>query len=92
MWLVKQSEFGKEVPCFEVEATAVEPMFDRLYSYLFGLPANANAEENSNKALPNAIFILNLDKVCSMFCVEAQEQILDIYLHCCTSFIKHSRI
>lgn len=59
-----QSEFGKEVPLFEVEATAVEPTFDRLYSYLFGLPADA-APEN-NRALPNAIFVLNLDKVCEL--------------------------
>lgn len=59
-----QSEFGKEVPLFEVEATAIEPTFDRLYSYLFGLPADA-APEN-NRALPNAIFVLNLDKVCEL--------------------------
>ena len=59
--MLQQSEFGREVPCFEVEATAMEPTFDRLYSYLFGLPADA--ENDPNKALPSAIFILNLDKV-----------------------------
>ncbi|XP_024397913.1 uncharacterized protein [Physcomitrium patens] len=60
--VARESEFGKEVPCFEVEATAVEPTFNRLYSYLFGLPADASADLDPNRALPNAIFILNLDK------------------------------
>lgn len=64
MRYVQQSEYGKEVPCFEVEATAMESTFDRLYSYLFGLPADAGAEHDFNRALPTAIFILNLDKVC----------------------------
>lgn len=61
---MQQSEFGREVPCFEVEATTMEPTFDRLYSYLFGLPPDASADNDPNKALPTAIFILNLDKVC----------------------------
>lgn len=69
----------------------MEPIFDRLYSYLFGLPATANAEENANKALPNAIFILNLDKVCSPYwdrvLCEVQAWIWDIFLQYCTSFI-----
>lgn len=60
---IRQSDFGKEVPLFEIEATAVEPTFDRLYSYLFGLPADAHSSEELNRALPNAIFILNTDKV-----------------------------
>uniref|UniRef100_A0A7I4FQ67 DUF7906 domain-containing protein n=1 Tax=Physcomitrium patens TaxID=3218 RepID=A0A7I4FQ67_PHYPA len=60
--VARESEYGKEVPCFEVEATAMESTFDRLYSYLFGLPADAGAEHDFNRALPTAIFILNLDK------------------------------
>ncbi|KAG0575716.1 hypothetical protein M758_5G026800 [Ceratodon purpureus] len=60
--LCRESEFGREVPCFEVEATAMEPTFDRLYNYLFGLPADASADNDPNKAFPTAIFILNLDK------------------------------
>lgn len=42
----------------------MEPTFDRLYNYLFGLPADASADRDPNKAYPTAIFILNLDKVC----------------------------
>lgn len=60
--VARESEFGREVPCFEIEATTMEPTFDRLYSYLFGLPPDASADGDPNKALPTAIFILNLDK------------------------------
>ncbi len=59
-----QSEFGLEVPLYEVEATSVEPTFDELYSYLFGLPPAAHSENDMNGPVPSAIFILNLDKVC----------------------------
>jgi hypothetical protein len=36
---------------------------------LFGLPADASADDDPNKALPTAIFIINLDKVCLHFAV-----------------------
>jgi hypothetical protein len=42
----------------------VEPTFDELYSYLFGLPPAAHSENDMNGPVPSAIFILNLDKVC----------------------------
>ncbi|XP_024519591.1 uncharacterized protein LOC9646786 [Selaginella moellendorffii] len=57
----RETEFGKVLPLYEVEATKVEPLFDRLYSYLFGVEPDANT--STHKHLPVAIFILNLDKV-----------------------------
>ncbi|KAK6160981.1 hypothetical protein DH2020_004362 [Rehmannia glutinosa] len=33
----READFGREVPLFEVEATAVEPEFEKLYSYLFDI-------------------------------------------------------
>ncbi|CAK9871609.1 unnamed protein product [Sphagnum jensenii] len=61
--VAREHEFGLEVPLYEVEATSVEPTFDELYSYLFGLPPAAHSENDMNGPVPSAIFILNLDKV-----------------------------
>lgn len=58
-----QSEFGREVPLFEVEASAVETEFHRLYSYLFDLESRGYSVEEMDRPWPNAIFIVNFDKV-----------------------------
>ena len=44
------------MPLFEVEAATVEPVFHRLYSYIFDL-------DNNDRPVPNAIFLVNFDKV-----------------------------
>ncbi|KAJ7566052.1 hypothetical protein O6H91_02G086100 [Diphasiastrum complanatum] len=59
----KQSEFGQEVPLYEIEATSVEPSFQKLYTFLFGFGADTNLATEMNSPVPNAIFILNFDKV-----------------------------
>lgn len=58
-----QSDFGMEVPLFEAEATVVESEFQRLYSYLFDLENKAHSSEEIDRPWPNAIFIVNFDKV-----------------------------
>ncbi|WCJ23297.1 hypothetical protein M5689_005329 [Euphorbia peplus] len=59
----RETDFGREVPLFEVEATVVEPVFKRLYSYIFDLETvGYNVKENDRPA-PSAIFIVNFDKV-----------------------------
>jgi hypothetical protein len=62
-----QSEYGREVPLFEVEATTIEPTFQRLYTYLFGMEEGSYSAAEIKGPVPNAIFILNFDKV-SFFC------------------------
>lgn len=52
-----------EVPLFEAEATVVESEFQRLYSYLFDLENKAHSSEEIDRPWPNAIFIVNFDKV-----------------------------
>lgn len=59
----RENEHGKEVPLFEVEATNVETVFNSLYTYLFGYEAGTTSAADMNRPVPNAIFILNLDKV-----------------------------
>ncbi|PSR92497.1 capsid protein [Actinidia chinensis var. chinensis] len=59
----READFGREVPAFEVEATAVEPVFQRLYSYLFDLESGGYSAEEMDRPVPNAIFIVNFDKV-----------------------------
>jgi len=60
--IARDSEYGRELPLFEVEATAVESIFQRLYSFIFdmepGYPAN-----DMDRPVPVAIFIVNFDKV-----------------------------
>lgn len=61
----KQVDFGREVPLFEVEATAVEPEFDKLYSYLFDIENGGYPIEEIDRPRPTAIFVVNFDKVSS---------------------------
>ncbi|XP_050218417.1 uncharacterized protein LOC126669117 [Mercurialis annua] len=58
----RETDFGREVPLFEVEATVVEPVFHKFYSYIFDLDGTYASKE-IDKPVPNAIFIVNFDKV-----------------------------
>lgn len=58
-----QTEFGREVPLFEVEATAVEPVFQKLYSYIFDMDSVGSSVTEMDRPVPSAIFIVNFDKV-----------------------------
>lgn len=46
-----------------MEATAVEPEFQKLYSYLFDLEHEGFPVEEMDRPKPNAIFVVNFDKV-----------------------------
>lgn len=59
----RETEFGKEVPAFDVEATAVEPVFERLYSYIFDVDNAGYTASEIDRPVPTAIFVLNFDKV-----------------------------
>ncbi|PON93169.1 Transmembrane protein [Trema orientale] len=59
----REAGFGREVPLFEVEATMVEPVFQQLYSYIFDMDNAASSAEEIDRPVPNAIFIVNFDKV-----------------------------
>ncbi|XP_058757608.1 uncharacterized protein LOC131630884 [Vicia villosa] len=59
----RESDFGREVPLFEVEATAVEPIFQKLYSYIFDMDSVGSSVTEADKPVPSAIFIVNFDKV-----------------------------
>lgn len=59
----REAGFGREVPLFEVEATMVEPVFQQLYSYIFDMDNAASSAEEMDRPVPNAIFIVNFDKV-----------------------------
>ncbi|KAK1592577.1 hypothetical protein Q3G72_027299 [Acer saccharum] len=59
----RESDFGREVPLFEVDATAVEPTFQKLYSYIFDLDNDGFSAPEMDRPVPNAIFIFNFDKV-----------------------------
>lgn len=55
------------MPLFEVDATAVEPEFQNLYTYLFD-PNNGGFDaEEMDRPVPNAIFVVNFDKVLPIF-------------------------
>lgn len=56
-------DFGREVPLFEVEATVVEPEFEKLYSYLFDIENGGFPVEEMDRPRPTAIFVVNFDKV-----------------------------
>lgn len=56
----RETEYGREIPLFEVEATLLERTLDQLYLYLFGV--DANSDVSVNQPVPTAIFVLNLDK------------------------------
>ncbi|KAG8370537.1 hypothetical protein BUALT_Bualt14G0127300 [Buddleja alternifolia] len=57
------ADFGREVPLFEVEATAVEPELQKLYSYLFDIEHEGFPVEEMDRPKPSAIFMVNFDKV-----------------------------
>ncbi|XP_010277616.1 PREDICTED: uncharacterized protein LOC104612011 isoform X2 [Nelumbo nucifera] len=59
----RETDYGREVPLFEVNATAVEPVFHRLYSYIFDIDQGRYSEVEMDKAVPSAIFVVNFDKV-----------------------------
>uniref|UniRef100_A0A5B7BXW3 DUF7906 domain-containing protein n=1 Tax=Davidia involucrata TaxID=16924 RepID=A0A5B7BXW3_DAVIN len=59
----READFGREVPLFEVDATAVEPVFQRLYSYVFDMENGGYSEAEMDRSVPSAIFIVNFDKV-----------------------------
>lgn len=58
----RETDFGREVPLFEVEATTVEPVFQKLYSYIFDIDNEGYSAER-DRVMPIAIFIVNFDKV-----------------------------
>jgi hypothetical protein len=57
----RELDYGREVPLFEVDATVVEPEFQKLYSYLFDI--EGYSPEEMDRPVPTAIFIVNFDKV-----------------------------
>ncbi|XP_022722292.1 uncharacterized protein LOC111279598 isoform X2 [Durio zibethinus] len=59
----REFDFGREVPLFEVDATAVEPIFQKLYSYLFDIETEGYSAKEMDRPAPTAIFIVNFDKV-----------------------------
>ncbi|KAI3952736.1 hypothetical protein MKW92_021157, partial [Papaver armeniacum] len=61
---VRENEFGREVPFFEVDAKAVEPVFEHLYSYIFDMDGRSGeSTEEMDKHVSSAIFVVNFDKV-----------------------------
>lgn len=59
----REGDFGREVPAFDVDATVVEPEFQKLYSYLFDFENIGYNAEEADRPMPTAIFIVNFDKV-----------------------------
>lgn len=51
------------MPLFEVDATAVEPIFQKLYSYIFDIDNGGYSAKEMDRPVPTAIFIVNFDKV-----------------------------
>lgn len=51
------------MPLFEVDATVVEPVFQRLYSYIFDTDNSAVSAMELDRQVPSAIFVVNFDKV-----------------------------
>lgn len=43
----------------------MEPVFEKLYSYIFDIENAANSAANMDRQIPSAIFIVNFDKVWS---------------------------
>lgn len=48
---------------FDVEATAVEAVFEQLYSYIFDVDGAGYRRSEIDRPVPTAIFVLNFDKV-----------------------------
>ncbi|KAL5996480.1 hypothetical protein ACLOJK_026560 [Asimina triloba] len=61
--LARESEYGREVPLFEVDAAMVEPIFQRLYSFVFDPDSSGYSAMEMDRPLPSAIFVVNFDKV-----------------------------
>ncbi|XP_077218176.1 uncharacterized protein LOC143852601 [Tasmannia lanceolata] len=59
----RESEYGREVPLFEVEATIVEPIFQKLYSFIFDTDHGGYSATEMDRPVPSVIFIVNFDKV-----------------------------
>ncbi|KAL3626614.1 hypothetical protein CASFOL_030163 [Castilleja foliolosa] len=59
----RETDFGREVPLFEVEATVIETEFEKLYSYLFDIEHEGIPVEETDRPKPTAIFVVNFDKV-----------------------------
>ncbi|CAL1388446.1 unnamed protein product [Linum trigynum] len=60
----RETDLGREVSLFEVEATAVESVFQKFYSYIFytetvGFELNRDPDRPSSAS----IFVVNFDKV-----------------------------
>lgn len=45
----------------------MEPVFQRLYSYLFDMESGRYSGEETDRPVPNAVFIVNFDKVLSHY-------------------------
>ncbi|GJX80947.1 uncharacterized mitochondrial protein-like protein [Tanacetum coccineum] len=58
----REANFGEEVPAFDVDATAVEPEFQKLYSYLFDFENMGYNAKEADRPMPTAIFIVNFDE------------------------------
>ncbi|GKB21734.1 putative reverse transcriptase domain-containing protein [Tanacetum coccineum] len=58
-----RADFGREVLAFDVDATAVELEFHKLYSYLFDFENMGYNAEEANRHMPATIFITPL-KMC----------------------------
>ncbi|GMH29725.1 hypothetical protein Nepgr_031568 [Nepenthes gracilis] len=61
--MARETEFGREVPAFDVEATIVEPIFESLYSYIFDEDHVGHIASEMERPVPTAIFVTNFDKV-----------------------------
>lgn len=59
----READFGREVPAFDVDASVVEPEFQKLYSYLFDFDNMGYNADEADRPMPTAIFIVNFDKV-----------------------------
>lgn len=64
LYVYLQADFGREVPAYDVDASVVEPEFQKLYSYLFDYENMGYNAEEADRPMPTAIFIVNFDKVC----------------------------
>ncbi|KAJ4912377.1 hypothetical protein Rs2_06998 [Raphanus sativus] len=58
-----ETDFGRQLPAYDVEATKVESAFNRLYSYIFDTEVGAGSAGTADKPIPSAIFVVNFDKV-----------------------------
>ncbi|GAB2294230.1 hypothetical protein Dimus_028447 [Dionaea muscipula] len=59
----RETDFGREVLAFDVEATAIEPVFEKLYSYIFDVDKAGRVASQMDRPAPTAIFVMNFDKV-----------------------------